>query len=124
VRAVAQGDGQHLVGDRHLQVQGLAGLGAQLAQRGDVGIGDVAAILAQMGGDAVGAGRQGLARRADRIGMDPAAGVAHGGHVIDVDAEADGAGHRRFLFRYFASRRLPGSSTGRAASSAGRASAG
>ena len=54
----------------------------------DVGVGDVAAILAQMGGDAVGAGRCGEPRGAHRIGMLAAARVADGGDVIDVDAEA------------------------------------
>ena len=54
----------------------------------DVVVADVAAILAQMRGDAVGAGRDRELGRAHRIGMAPAARVADGGDVIDVDAEA------------------------------------
>ena len=48
----------------------------------------MAAVLAQMRGDAVGAGRDRELGRAHRIGMAPAARVADGGDVIDIDAEA------------------------------------
>ena len=78
-------DGQHLVGGRHLEVE----RPRQLAlEPGDVGVGDVAAVLAQMRGDAVGARLHGEVRGAQRIGMAPAARVADGGDVVDVDAEA------------------------------------
>ena len=91
VRHVAQGDGQHLVGGRHLQVEGPG----QLAlEPGDVGIGDVAAVLAQVRRDAVGAGLDGQMRGTQRVGMPAAARVADGGHVVDVDAEAQ-MGRRR-----------------------------
>ena len=56
----------------------------------DVVVDDVAAILAQMRGDAVGAGGDRDLGRLHRIGMPAAARVAHGGDVVDVDAEADG----------------------------------
>jgi hypothetical protein len=46
-------------------------------------------VLAQVRRDAVGACADGEVRRAQRIGMTPAAGVADGGHMIDVDAETD-----------------------------------
>ena len=86
VRHVAQRDGQHLLGRRHLEVEGPR----QLAlETGDVGIGDVAPILAQMRGDAVGAGLDGQMRGAQGIGVPAAARVADGGDVIDVDAEAE-----------------------------------
>ena len=53
------------------------------------------AVLAQMRSDAVGAGSDGDLGRLDRIGMMPAARIAHGGDVVDVDAEADGrSGHK------------------------------
>ena len=85
MRHVAQRDGQHLVGGGHLEVE----RPGQLAlEPGDVGIGDVAAILAQVRGDAVGARLHGQVRGAQRIGMAAAAGVADGGDVVDVDAEA------------------------------------
>jgi hypothetical protein len=48
----------------------------------------VAAILAQVRGDAVGSCRDRQMRGAQRIGVMPAAGVADGRHVVDVDAEA------------------------------------
>ncbi len=64
VRPVVERDGQHLLGDRHLQVQRLAAPEAQGRQLVDISVGDVAAILAQVGGDAVGAGRDGHFSRA------------------------------------------------------------
>ena len=85
VGQVAQRDGQHLVGRRHLQVERTRQLGLE---PGDVVVGDVAAILAQVRGDAVGAGLDGEMRGAQRIGMAAAARVADGGDVVDVDAEA------------------------------------
>jgi hypothetical protein len=48
----------------------------------------VAAILAQMRGNAVRAGIGGEKRRAQWIGMPAAAGVTDGRHMVDVDAEA------------------------------------
>ncbi len=47
------------------------------------------AIFAQMGGDAVAAGRDRKLGRAHRVGMASAARVADGGDVIDVDAETE-----------------------------------
>ena len=76
---------EHLVGGGHLEVE----RPRQLAlEPGDVGIGDVAAVLAQVRGDAVGAGLDREVRGAQRIGMAAAARVADGGDVVDVDAEA------------------------------------
>ncbi len=57
-----------------------------------VGIADVAAILAQMRRDAVGAGLDGEVRRAHGIGQRAAAGVADGRDMVDVDAEAEETG--------------------------------
>ena len=54
-------------------------------------------------------------RRADRIGMIAAARVPDGRDMVDIDAEAEGAGH--------AAARLPGLIAGIAASSGGSASA-
>ncbi len=83
-------DRQHLLGRRHLQVERQRDLGPQA---GDVGIGDVAAILAQMRGDAVGAGGGGDLGGAQRIGMAAAPRVADGGDMIDVDAQPQFRGH-------------------------------
>ncbi len=76
----------HLVGDGHLEVQRPPAAPGDHGQRVDVGVGDVAAILAQVGGDAVGAGGQGHLGGADGIGIALAARVPHGGDVVDVDA--------------------------------------
>ena len=84
VRPVPEGDRQHLLGGRHLEIERQVDL---FRQPHDVGVGDVPAILAQMRGDAVGAGLGGQARRTDRIGLRAAAGVADGGDVVDVHAK-------------------------------------
>ena len=67
VGAMRERDRQHLLGRRHLEVERQRDLGAQAR---DVVVGDVAAILAQMRGDAVGAGGRPRSRRraADRDG--------------------------------------------------------
>jgi hypothetical protein len=49
---------------------------------------DMAAILTQVRRDSVGARLDGDQRGADRIGRPPAARVAHGRDMVDVDAEA------------------------------------
>ena len=90
----AQRDRQHLVGRRHLEVQRPRQF--RLQPR-DVAVGDVPAVLAQMRGDAVGARLHRQMRGAHRIGMPPAARVADGGDMVDVDAEAqkDSKSHTR-----------------------------
>ena len=50
---------------------------------------DVAAILAQMCGDAVGPGQHRHLGRLHRIRMPAAARIAHGRDVINVDAETE-----------------------------------
>ena len=72
----------------------LSGFAICAFSRSDIVVDDVAAILAQMRSDAVGAGRDCDLGRPDGVGMAPAARVAHGGDVVDVDAEADGGGAR------------------------------
>ena len=85
VRAVGEGDRQHLLGRRHLEVQRQVDLGHQPV---DVVVGDVPPVLAQMGGDAVGAGGGGHDRRPHRVGMVAAARVPDGRDMVDIDAEA------------------------------------
>ena len=90
---------------------------------------NVPAVLAQMRGDAVGAGFDREQRRADGIGDRAAARVADGRDMIDVDAKpkrchraaplSDCAGQAAP-----ASARLPGLTAGSAASSGGSASGG
>ena len=79
-------DAQHLVGRRHLQVQHAA---HGLAQHPHVAVLDVAAVLAQVDGDAVGARQLAQRRRRDRIGIARPALLAQRRDVVDVDVEAD-----------------------------------
>ena len=89
MRHMAQRDGEHLVGGRHLQVE----RPGQLAlQAGDVGIGDMAPVLAQMRRNAVGAGLDGQMGGTRGIGVPTAARVTDGGDVVDVDAQAEMGG--------------------------------
>lgn len=60
----------------------------------NVVVADVAAILAQMRGDGVGARLHRELRAAQRIGMAPSPRVAQRRDVIDVDAKADRRGAR------------------------------
>ncbi len=83
-------DADHFVGGGHLEVQPDVG---QLAQAPHVLVLDVAPVLAQVHGDAVGAAQVRLDRRPDRVGLVSAARLAHRGDVVDVDAELD---HRSF----------------------------
>ena len=113
VGAMPQGDREHLIGRRHFEVKRDGELGGQ---PGDVVVGDVAAILAQMRGDAIGARLCRDQAGADRIGIAGAARVPDRRDVIDVDAKAQRGSHAAF--------RLPGFSAGKAASSGGSESAG
>ncbi len=85
---MAQGDAEHLLGDRHLEVQRLAALEAEIGEDLDIAVGDVPPILAQVGGDAVGAGRQRQLRRPRRLRIAGPPGVPDGRHMVDVHAEA------------------------------------
>ena len=92
VRAVGERDGEHLLGRRHFEVERDFERGHQPV---DILVGDVAPVLAQMRGDAVGAGLRGGEGGADRIGMRAAARVPDRRDMVDVDAEAEVAGSRR-----------------------------
>jgi hypothetical protein len=83
VRAGGAGDADHFLGRRHFQVDRCLQGGHRALQ---VVVADVPPVLAQMHGDAVRAGRERHARGVHRIGMRPAARVAHGGDVVDVQA--------------------------------------
>src|ERR1700728_4372455 len=86
VRAYYARDLDHVARRRHFEVQWP---GETRLQAHDVVIDDVTAILAQMRGDPVGAGRDRDLGGPYRIGMPAAARIAHGRDVIDVDAETD-----------------------------------
>ncbi len=87
MRAEAAGDRHHLGGGGHFHVERRG----ERAEPFHVLVTDVAAVLAEMGGDAIRPGGEHAARRLHRVGMSPAAGIAQGGDVIDVDAKPDRA---------------------------------
>ncbi len=89
VRPDLAGDVEHLGRHRAFEVHARL---EQRAQRAHVGVDDVAAILAQVQRDRVGAGLLGGQRGADRIGIGGAARVAQRRDVVDVDAEVDDGG--------------------------------
>ena len=89
VRAGLDGDGDHLRGRRHFEIERLGDLGLEAR---DVVVADVAAVFAQMRRDAVGAGLDRDLRGAYGIGMAAAARVADGRDVVDIDAEAEMGG--------------------------------
>lgn len=88
IRAEANCDVADFGGVGHLEVQAGAHPGAQLP---DIAILDVAAVLAQVGRDAMGSGLFAEAGGLDRIGFpkttSAVAGFAERGDVIDVDTE-------------------------------------
>ena len=58
-----------------------------LHQPVDIGVRDMAAVFAQVSGDAVSTRLFRDARGAQRIRIGPATRVAHGGHVVDIYAQ-------------------------------------
>ena len=76
---------QHVVGRRHLEIQRLGDFGLQPRH---VLVADVAAVFAQMRGDAVGAGLDRGKCGAHGIGTRAGPRIAQGGDVIDIDAKA------------------------------------
>ena len=113
VRLVAQRNRQHFLGRSHFQVERQIGRGLD---PGQVLVADMAAVFAQVRSDPIAAASSNDLRRADRIGMIPAARVTDRGDVIDVHAKAE-AGHRHGFAR------LPGFTASLLASSGGSSSA-
>ena len=81
----------HRLGDRHLEIHVDAQAAAQLL---DVAFLDVAAVLAQVDGDALGAGRLGGERYLHRIRVVDPARLPERGDVVDVHAEPHRRRHR------------------------------
>ena len=71
---------------------GVAEIPTAFVARAGTNDGPVIAILAEMDGDAVRAAEQGEHRGSDRVRLDGAPGLAHGGNVVDVDAESNHSG--------------------------------
>ena len=89
VRPVSERDGLHLGGHRHLEVERPTALAGDVRQGVDVGVGDVPAVFAQVRRDPVRARHQRDLRRADGVGIAFTTRVPHGGHMVDVHAEAE-----------------------------------
>ena len=77
-------DGEHFVGTGQFQVDWN---GDRLLQNAKVALLNMPAIFAEMDRDRIGAAQLGQRRRPDGIGLVCFAGLADGGHVIDVYAE-------------------------------------
>ena len=75
----------HFLGRRHFEIERLVDLRLQPRH---VIVANVTAILAQMRGDAVAAGRDRKLGRAHGIRMTATTRIADGGNVVDIDAEA------------------------------------
>ena len=84
VRLYLAGDRQHLALAGHLQVKFD---GHCLAEDPQIALLNVAAILAEMEGDAVGPPQFRQCGRPDRIGLESPPDLADRCHVIDVDAK-------------------------------------
>ena len=76
---------EHVRGRSHLEIQGFGDFGLQPRH---ILVADVAAVLAQMRGDAVGAGLDCDLGGAHWIGPCATAGVTKGGDVVHIDAKA------------------------------------
>lgn len=85
MRLRAHGNGDHVRGRSHFEIQRLVDLGLQSR---NVFIPDMPAVFAQMRSDAIGSGRHSKLCRADRIRMPSATSVADGCDVIDIHAQA------------------------------------
>ena len=85
-RLDAARDVDHLVGRGHFEVELDV---RELAQPAHVLVLDMAAVLAQMDRDPVGAAQVRLDRRPDRVRLVGAPGLPDGGHVVDVYAKFD-----------------------------------
>jgi hypothetical protein len=82
----ARGDLDHLGGRGHLEVE-LIWVSSRRRRTSSSWM--WRPVLAQVDRDAVGAAQVRLDRRPDRVGLVGAPCLAHGGDVIDVDAELD-----------------------------------
>jgi hypothetical protein len=88
LRPDVRGNGHHLVGGGHLQVQ------LDLDQPGhsaQVVVVDVPAVLAEVSGDGVGPPEVGLYRRPRRVRLPGPPGLSDGRDVVDVHTQFDHA---------------------------------
>ena len=85
VRADAQRDVEHGLGRGHFEIERLRDRGLEPPH---IVVVNVAPILAQVRGDPVSARLDRNQRRPNRIGRGPAARIAHGRDMVDIDAKA------------------------------------
>ena len=85
VRTMPQGNLQHFLGRRHLQIERQIDL---IRKAFDILVGDVATVLAKMRGDAVGARLRRHDGGANRIRMPDAPRVSNRRHMVDVYAQS------------------------------------
>ena len=99
---MGKGDSHHLVGGRHFKIKGQ---GNFLFETGYIAVADMAAVLAEMGGNAVGPSPGRHPRRPQWGRMSAAPGITQGRHMIDIDAETQfsilGGGHGSESWRLF-----------------------
>ena len=86
VRHRLERDTEHLLGGRHLEIERLVDLRFQAR---NIIVANVTAIFPQVRCNAVAAGGNCKLGRAHRVGMTPAAGIADGSDVINIDAETE-----------------------------------
>src|ERR1700704_1334113 len=84
MRPRVEGNRNHVIGCRHLEIQRFQNLPFQPRH---VLVADMAPVLAQMRGNAIGASFYGKVCRTHRIGEDAAPRIAQGRDMIDIDAE-------------------------------------
>ena len=88
-----QGDTEHFLRHGHLQVQGTRLVAEQAGQAGDIRVGDMPAVLTQVGGDAVGPRGQGLLSRPYGVWRLPPTRIPHRCHMVNIDAKSQLPGH-------------------------------
>ena len=85
MRSASNGNPDHLLRCGHFEVQGLGNLACKPC---DIVVVNVAAILAQMGGYAIGTCRDGDLGRTHRVRMSAAACVPHSSDMINVNSKS------------------------------------
>ncbi len=89
----ARGDGEHLLGHGHLEIQRFRDFSLEAR---DIGVANMPAILAQMRGDAIRTRLNREKGRAHGIRPRTAARVPHRGDVIDIHPKAEFRAHPAF----------------------------
>jgi hypothetical protein len=81
---MADGDLKHLIGCRHFEIERT---GQLILEARYIGIRDMAAVFAKVGGDAVGATFNGEVGGTKRVGMYAAARITQRRDMIDIDTQ-------------------------------------